>query len=245
MREMATALALIMAAMFVYERFKPARSFPPVRLWWLRATAVIAVQLVIVESGGLLWDTWFARASLVRLSDWGIPLGSVAAFLFISFISYWQHRFKHRSELLWRYFHQIHHAPARVELLTSFYRNPFEILLNMIVMSLILYSLLGTGPVIARNVVFLMGLADLFYHWNIRTPVWLGYIIQRPEAHCIHHLSGVHAYNYGDIPLWDMLFGTYRNVREFQGTCGFGPEADAHFFAMLRGHDLSGKRLKQ
>ena len=42
----------------------------------------------------------------------------------------------------------------------------------------------------------------------------------RPEAHCIHHQRGVHAYNYGNIPLWDVVFGTLpqpRDLRRFGG----------------------------
>ena len=160
-------------------------------------------------------------------------------------MSYWQHRIKHRYDFLWRFFHQVHHAPSRVEILTSFYRSPLEILVNMFLMSLILYGVLGSGETAGTLTVLIMGAADLFYHWNIRTPTWIGYIIQRPEAHCIHHLSGVHAYNYGDIPLWDMLFGTYRNVENFHGSCGFGSQNERQFGKMLLGRDLSGRRLRQ
>ena len=50
-----------------------------------------------------------------------------------------------------------------------------------------------------------------FQHANLRTPRWLGYLIQRPESHSVHHARGVHAFNYCDFPLIDMLFGTLRN----------------------------------
>jgi sterol desaturase/sphingolipid hydroxylase (fatty acid hydroxylase superfamily) len=53
----------------------------------------------------------------------------------------------------------------------------------------------------------------MFQHANLRTPRWLGYIIQRPESHGIHHERGLHAFNYADLPLWDMVFGTFRNPR--------------------------------
>ena len=38
-----------------------------------------------------------------------------------------------------------------------------------------------------------------FLVFDIRTPRWVGYIVQRPEAHGIHHANGVHAYNYSDF----------------------------------------------
>lgn len=238
-------LLAVMLAMLARERLRPARKFPAVPYWTLRSLIIIGVQVGVVELGSYLWDNWFQAKSVLHIAGLGDTAGSGIAFAVISFVSYWQHRLKHRHDFLWRFFHQVHHAPSRVEIFTSFYRNPFEIFLNMILMSLILYTLLGANAAIARNVVFFMGAADLFYHWNIKTPVWLGYIIQRPEAHCIHHLSGVHAYNYGDIPLWDMLFGTYRNVESFNGVCGFGAENEKRFIAMMAGEDLGGRRLKQ
>jgi sterol desaturase/sphingolipid hydroxylase (fatty acid hydroxylase superfamily) len=238
-------LIAIMLGMLAYERWRPARIFPRVPFWTLSSILIIGIQIAVVEIGSFLWDRWFERRSLLQLASLGSVWGTIFGFTAISFVSYWQHRLKHRYNYLWRFFHQVHHAPSRVEIFTSFYRNPFEILINMFLMSFILFFLLGSDAIIARNVVFLMGAADLFYHWNIRTPVWLGYFIQRPEAHCIHHLTGVHAYNYGDIPLWDVLFGTYRNVESFNGTCGFGRDNERRFFSMLAGKDLSGKRIRQ
>ena len=68
----------------------------------------------------------------------------------------------------------------------------------------------------------------LFQHWNVRTPRWLGYIIQRPESHGLHHELGVHARNYSDFPLWDILMGTFVNPASFDGDVGefFGRYAD-------------------
>lgn len=245
---MTWVMAVLFAAMLVMlacERLRPAREFPAVPQWTLRSLIIIGVQIGVVELGNYLWDNWFQARRIFQLAELGEIAGTAIAFAVISFVSYWQHRLKHRYDFLWRFFHQVHHAPSRVEIFTSFYRNPLEILVNMILISLILYALLGANSAIARNVVFIMGAADLFYHWNIKTPVWLGYIIQRPEAHCIHHLSGVHAYNYGDIPLWDIIFGTYRNVESFNGVCGFGAENENRFIAMMAGNDLGGRRLKQ
>lgn len=79
----------------------------------------------------------------------------------------------------------------------------------------------------------------MFQHWNVRTPQWLGYLIQRPEAHGVHHRRGVHAYNYGDLPLWDLLPGTFRNPREYHGDCGFEAPADRCVAAMLAMQDVN------
>jgi sterol desaturase/sphingolipid hydroxylase (fatty acid hydroxylase superfamily) len=86
--------------------------------------------------------------------------------------------------------------------------------------------------------VLLTGIAELFYHWNVSTPHWLGYIFQRPESHCIHHQEGLHSYNYADLPLWDMLFGTFRNPKDWQARCGFG-SLEYQLAKMLVGVDVN------
>jgi sterol desaturase/sphingolipid hydroxylase (fatty acid hydroxylase superfamily) len=80
----------------------------------------------------------------------------------------------------------------------------------------------------------------MFQHMNKRTPRWVGYFIQRPESHCIHHARGVHAFNYSDVPMWDMLFGTFRNPRSVEGVeAGFYDGASRRVGEMLRGRDVT------
>ena len=115
-------------------------------------------------------------------------------------------------------------------------------------MSFVLYAGVGVTPEAGANAVLIVGLVDMFYHLNVRTPHWLGYIIQRPESHCVHHQEGVHSYNFADLPIWDMLFGTFRNPQKYSGRCGFGDGAEEHIVEMLRGEDWSsangtGRRL--
>jgi hypothetical protein len=70
-------------------------------------------------------------------------------------------------------------------------------------------------------------------------PRWLGYLIQRPESHSIHHQRGVHVYNYGDIALWDLLFGTLQNPVSFDGEAGYWDGASRRVGAMLIGRDVT------
>ena len=73
----------------------------------------------------------------------------------------------------------------------------------------------------------------------MKTPYWLGYLFQRPESHCVHHQEGVHSYNYADLPLWDMLFGTFRNPKSCEARCGFGPAREHAAAEMLAGVDVN------
>jgi sterol desaturase/sphingolipid hydroxylase (fatty acid hydroxylase superfamily) len=82
---------------------------------------------------------------------------------------------------------------------------------------------LRLSPAAAMLCAWLGAFYGMFQHFNIRTPCWLGFVIQRPEAHAEHHRCGVHAHNYSDLPLWDLLAGSWRNPRDFHGDAlGFG-----------------------
>jgi sterol desaturase/sphingolipid hydroxylase (fatty acid hydroxylase superfamily) len=97
----------------------------------------------------------------------------------------------------------------------------------------------------ATTVVLLtVTLLAILQHSNIRTPQWLGYLVQRPEAHSFHHERGVHARNYSDLPIFDILFGTFHNPREFASANGFYDGASARVVDMLLMRDVSTPRAR-
>jgi sterol desaturase/sphingolipid hydroxylase (fatty acid hydroxylase superfamily) len=231
-------VATVGVCMMIYEYSRPGRNWPAVRGWWLRAILFNSFQVCSVWLAGIVWDHWLAQHRLFSSARLGASGGALLGYFAITFVFYWWHRWRHASAFLWRWVHQIHHSPQRLEVVTSFYKHPFEILLDSLLMSVILYLGVGVEPRAAAGAVVLSGLAELVYHWNVKTPHWLGYIFQRPESHCVHHQEGVHAFNYSDLPMWDMLFGTYRNPRHWDGRCGFGPAAEFRVGEMLRGVDI-------
>jgi sterol desaturase/sphingolipid hydroxylase (fatty acid hydroxylase superfamily) len=79
----------------------------------------------------------------------------------------------------------------------------------------------------------------LYQHWDVRTPAWTGWVIQRPEQHILHHQRGVHARNFGDMPLWDRLFGTYAAPVEGEVEIGFEPERTRRWLAMVAFIDVN------
>jgi len=93
--------------------------------------------------------------------------------------------------------------------------HPFEMVVQVLLQLLVTVIVLGLDPLAAALVGVVAAFHGVFQHWNVRTPRWLGYLIQRPESHCLHHERGVHARNYADFPLWDMLFGSFDNPRDF------------------------------
>lgn len=230
------ALAVLMLAV---ERLKPGRQFPSVRGWWGRAIALNLVQIGIVFVAGTTWDGWLVRNRPWSADSLGLAGGAIVGYVVVTFIYYWWHRARHASDFLWRWFHQFHHSPQRIEIITSFYKHPFELVVNGILSSAIVYWLVGLDVKAATLAVTLTGIAELFYHWNVRTPYWVGFVIQRPESHLVHHEQGLHAFNYGDLPLWDMLFGTFRNPKAWDAKCGFADDRELRMSDLLLGRDVN------
>jgi sterol desaturase/sphingolipid hydroxylase (fatty acid hydroxylase superfamily) len=214
------------------------RDFPAVSHWWRRALLLNAGQAGLLYATGTAWDGWFQAHRLWHADHLGLWGGVVVGYVTHTFVYYWWHRARHASPLLWRFVHQIHHSPQRIEIITAFYKHPIEILINSFLSSTVLYVVVGLSPQQALITMIINGLAELFYHWNIKTPQWIGYIIQRPEMHCIHHEEGRHQNNYGDLPIFDLLFGTFQNPRSFEGRCGFTDQREQLLLPMLRGVDV-------
>lgn len=237
---MLATLLILGAGMLLVERLRPAWRLPRVRAWWARVAFLNLLQLGVVILAGLTWERWLAGRGPFDLSaHLGATGQGVAAYLVSTFVYYWWHRARHSVPALWRLCHQTHHAPQRLEVVTAFYKHPLEAACNGVISALIVYALLGCSVAGGAVYTLLAGAAELFYHWNVRTPRWLGYVIQRPEAHRLHHERGVHAGNYGDLPLWDLLFGTFRDPeREGPVDCGFEPKCEDRFEDQLAARDV-------
>jgi sterol desaturase/sphingolipid hydroxylase (fatty acid hydroxylase superfamily) len=227
--------------MIVVERTRPGRAWPEVAGWWRRALAFNGLQALTVLTISRALDARFADARPVwatSLDALGPTGGALVGYVALTFVYYWWHRARHEVPLLWRWLHQLHHSPQRLEVLTSFYKHPLELVTNSVIPGVVLYLAVGVGAEAATGATCLAGLAELFYHWNVRTPRWLGFVIQRPESHCVHHEEGEHRKNYGDLPVWDMIFGTFENPAVFDRRCGLGAGAEERVLDLLAGRDV-------
>lgn len=231
-------IAISTAIFLVLERLFPGRPLPPSEGWYTRALLINATQLAITLATAQLWISVLGERSTFRLSHWQMPFAEGFVGWFIgTFFFYWWHRLRH-GKGFWLVFHQIHHSPSRIEVVTSFYKHPVEILSDALLSALVLYPLLGCSMAGAFWFNFFGATGEYFYHANIKTPRWLRFFIQTPELHSIHHQYDLHRYNYGDIPLWDRLFGTYKDTMEFAPRCGFPDGAEQKLGAMLRFRDV-------
>ena len=231
--------------MFIVELVRPGVAQPRVPWWIARAAAFNAAQVATVWLAAMTWDRWLPQWRLLDGDRLGPVAGVMIGYLATTFVFYWWHRARHEVPVLWRWLHQIHHTPVRVEVAMAFYKHPLEMLVNGLVSSTLLHVVLGLSPGTTGIVVAITGVAELVYHWNVRTPYWLGWFFQRPEMHRRHHERDWHDSNYSDLPLWDLAFGTFDNPRETPQLCGFANEQELQLARMLQGKEPDGTRASR
>jgi sterol desaturase/sphingolipid hydroxylase (fatty acid hydroxylase superfamily) len=208
--------------MLALEAVFPARTFPAVRGWrWVGILGLVLLLTLGIVTPLLLPLEWLEKHRLIDGTKLGVPLGVVVGYAIVSFLSFLWHRSLHRSPLLWRLFHQIHHSPKRLDLSSGVVFHPLDAFMFTVVQLVALTLVIGLDPLAAAVTGYVATFYSLFQHWNVKTPRWLGYVIQRPEQHCHHHELDVHASNYADLPLWDLLFGSFKNPATFEGKVGF------------------------
>lgn len=162
-------------------------------------------------------------------------------------LGYWfAHWLMHRIPVLWE-FHKLHHSAEVLTPLTEFRQHPVELLLFPFCTGAAIGMLYGASEhllgvdkqalsLVWVNVLLLGYSMTLLHlrHSHVWIPVtgWLGYIIQSPAHHQIHHSTDPKHFNKNlgfGLSLWDWAFRTLyipekREVLEF----GIGPEGLEH-----------------
>jgi len=233
------AVVATMLALIVVEFVKPARRFTKVKGWRLKGTAFIALMIGV---GGVLpvfVGTMLPDVKLLPGDRLGLAGGAAVGILVSELFVYWLHRLHHRVDFLWRWVHQLHHSAERMDVFGAGYFHPFEMIESGIFGVLVANLLLGLSPEAAGLVGAWQAFNGFWQHGNIKTPRWLGYLIQRPEQHGVHHERGVHAFNYANLPLWDLVFGTFKNPAQWDALGGFYEGSSKKLGAMLIGRDVS------
>lgn len=229
-----------LASLLIIEWQRPARRFEKVRGWQVKC--LLFVPMILGVAGAVPWllSRVIAAPQLLPGDRLGLLGGTICGILISEFFVYWSHRLHHRVTFLWRWVHQLHHSAERVDVFGAAYFHPLEIFEGAVVSFFLLHVTLGLVP----EAVLLVGswqmFNGLFQHGNTKTPTWLGYFIQRPEQHGLHHQRDVHGFNYANLPLWDLIFGTFRNPRTWDGVAGFYSGASQQTLRLLLGRDVAG-----
>jgi sterol desaturase/sphingolipid hydroxylase (fatty acid hydroxylase superfamily) len=214
-------LLSIYLGLILLEAISPGQKLRKVKGWIPKSLFVFTIYFYLSTYLPLIWDKYLLPYQIFDLRSMNLYLSTLIALLVFELMIYIWHRVMHSNMFLWRTFHQMHHSAERIDTFGAFYFSPLDMIGFTFVGSLTLSLLVGLSPQAISWFLYITMFLAIFQHTNIKTPQWLGYIIQRPESHSVHHQKGVHAYNYSDLPIFDILFGTFKNPKNFSKEVGF------------------------
>jgi sterol desaturase/sphingolipid hydroxylase (fatty acid hydroxylase superfamily) len=227
----------VFLCVFTLEVIAPASKNHCDKRWMILASGISLFQTITTIGAGLMFVEIFSDISIFSFSSSNALTQGVLGFVLTSFIAYWWHRAMHKFDFLWRLFHQLHHSPRRIEALTSFYMHPFDGIAATLLNAISCYLILGLNAYGTAVSLIFAALYNIYIHADLKTPYWLGFILQRPEMHRVHHKYMHHAQNYG-FAIWDLLFGTFSNPREYVQEVGFDKVRENRIYEMLRNKDV-------
>src|SRR3954463_8384795 len=187
----AVSLPIIFLAFMGFELIVPSgRPMPEVRLWRLVGIAGLIATLAVNALLPLVILPYLPDIASVHLDRIGL-WAAVPTVVLTTFFTYWSHRIQHRFDLLWRLGHQLHHSVARVDIASAMIFHPIDVAVQ-VAMTLLAASLLGITPQAGALAGVLGFSIALYQHWNVRTPRWTGWLIQRPRQPKYQHQTGRH-----------------------------------------------------
>ena len=236
---MLAAIGAIFVVFAVADVLAPARPLTNSPAWRLRGVISTGLYFAIALTAPAFWDAWLGENQIFSIAQLPFLAQVAIGFLVFEALVYVWHRTMHNVDPLWRHLHQTHHSAERIDIWGAFYFHPLDSLVFAFLGSLALVGGVGVGFEAAMTINVMATFCAMFQHANIRTPQWLGYFITRPESHALHHARGEHRYNYGDVPWFDMMLGTFRNPRDFPAETGFHGGASLKLWSLLIGRKLA------
>lgn len=237
-------LLSIYTALIMLERILPGQPLKKVPHWIPKSLLVFVVYFYLSTYLPMVWDKYLMHYQLLDMQSINPFISTLFAVLVFELLIYAWHRTMHSNKFLWRTFHQMHHSAERLDTFGAFYFSPLDMIGFTFLGSLSLSLLVGISPQAVTWFLYVTMFLAIFQHTNINTPQWLGYVIQRPESHSVHHQKGVHAYNYSDLPIFDILFGTFNNPKNFADEIGFYEGASHKMKDILLCRDIYQNKKK-
>jgi len=234
-------------AFLLFDLVKSQRKFDASASWRLRAgvwsTAIVLMSIGLAAWYGNLFTNTLGGWSLFNgaaLGTWG---GALVGIFVYEIFHYTYHRLTHEWDWLWRISgHQFHHSAESLDPFGAFWLHPVDRALFITWGAIVFFPLLGVSAGAGAVAGVWLYFNSMFQHVNVRTPKWLGYFLQRPEMHILHHGRGVHRHNYTSLSLIDIIMGTFRNpsADEVEGKkCGFFRGSSEQFVKMMTFQDAS------
>ena len=232
----------IFGGLFIWEQLFPARDLPKIKFWKIRGLLFFIVFLLLTTYFPLLWDGFFSSFQLMDLSSLDLITQVFLGIFLFEIVQYGWHISMHKSNFLFRISHQMHHSSERLDVPSTFMFSINDMIGLSLVGSLSFAFIMGLSPQAITIIILGTTFLGVFQHANIHTPIWIGFIIQRPESHTLHHARGIHKYNYSDLPIIDIIFGTFKNPKSYEYETGYYLGASNKIWDMLRFKDVTKEK---
>ena len=177
----------LIPALIVIDLIIRGRKHDSTRFWRIRATVVTVAIFYFAGYVAVFWGTLLGDFHVFDGSGLGTWGGATLGILVYQLLHYWYHRAAHEVDWLWYAGHQMHHSAESLDAFGAFYQHPFDAFVFTTLGSLIFFPLLGLSIEAGVIGAFFLTFNAMFQHMSIKTPRWLGYFIQRPESHSVHH----------------------------------------------------------
>lgn len=174
------------------------------------------VKLVLTFGMAMIIGKWI-NAHLVGIFPFAkaisqLPIYAQIPLFYVLYTlcDYWDHRIEH-TKYFW-VFHRFHHSAEDFCMVTTMRQHPVSFVAIFVIN--LPMAILGASTSAMIWVNLLVTIVGMLQHSNIDTDYgWFGkWLFQSPNHHRKHHeldISGG-VYNFGLMPLWDKLFGTWK-----------------------------------
>lgn len=229
----------ILFFLMITEELFPGRNLPKIKYWKIKGIISFIIYFFISSYLPLFWNASLGEYQIFNMTFLGNYFGALVALIIYEFGVYIWHRSMHKNNTLWKVFHQMHHSAERVDTYGAFFFSPMDMIGFTFLTSLAMVWIGGFTPQATIYAIYGATFLAVIQHTNIKTPQWMGYIFQRPESHSLHHEKNIHAYNYSDLPIFDILFGTFKNPKDFSVDTGFYNGASSRIREMILFKDVT------
>jgi len=186
------------------------------------------VQSLIVFSAVIDLTTYVTPASEpgygIWPRAWPMWIQVLLAIVVAEFGFYWAHRIAHEWKPLWR-FHAVHHSVSRLWIVNTG-RFHFVDSFKSIILGMLILLALGAPMEALTWLSAVTAFIGMLTHCNIDMRFGtLSRWFNTPELHRWHHSRDLREgnKNYGEnIMLWDHVFGTYFNTRDYRPPAEIG-----------------------
>lgn len=174
-------------------------------------TLAEAATFVIVGAVIVLVHWTASPALQAAVASQNGALQFLEAALIANLGAYFGHRLSHEIPFLWR-FHSVHHSSSEMDWLAAARVHPLDQVVTRALTIVPLYFL-GFSKATFGAYIGLAALHGVLIHANVRFRFGpFRWVIGSPQFHHWHHSADHEAHNKnfaGELPLLDLLFGTY------------------------------------